>query len=61
MRSDAFITVSCDKCGDGKNYELCAIACNGWDERGIDKALKRDGWITDGDQDICESCQDGGA
>ena len=54
-RSDAFITVTCDKCGYCETYDLCAIACNGWDERHISSRLKKDGWNIEG-QDLCESC-----
>lgn len=58
MRSDAVITVTCDRCKDwkgGEEIQLTATA-HGWDERYVDDELERRGWkIVDGD-DICPSC-----
>lgn len=58
MRSDAFITVTCDKCNYNENIELCACVRNSWDERYVDAALKKGGWTKDGDLDLCESCSE---
>lgn len=56
-RSDAYITVTCDKCDDETEIQLAALAHQGsWDERDVDKRLKRYGWKKDGDQDICRDC-----
>lgn len=57
-RTDASITVSCDKCGYEEQYGLCALAGRAWDDRHINGSLKRDGWRVDGDGDICASCVD---
>lgn len=56
MRSDAYINVTCDKCGHNNEYSLCSLAGGGWDAREINGKLRRDNWRTDGETDICESC-----
>jgi hypothetical protein len=57
-RSDAFIRVMCDKCQIEEEIELCALSGKGsWDERYIDKHLKRDGWVTIDGQDLCDECR----
>ncbi len=58
MRSDAFITVTCDKCGEGETVELCACARNSWDERYVNSHLKGRGWFLDGESDLCETCSE---
>lgn len=61
MRSDAYITVTCDKCGNADNIELCACVRNSWDERYVDRSLKDGGWVVRDGQDICEMCKEEGA
>lgn len=55
-RSDAFITVECDSCGYSDQYELCALAGGGWDERDIDRKLRRQGWEVKDGKDLCSDC-----
>jgi hypothetical protein len=55
MRSNAYITVKCDKCRYNEKFELTAIAGGAYDDRCLDDHLEQRGWhIEDGD--ICESC-----
>jgi hypothetical protein len=57
MRSDAYIRVTCDCCGDEVEVGLEAIACNGWDERNVNAHLRRLEWTTGGDdKDYCDEC-----
>jgi hypothetical protein len=58
MRSEPKQIVNCDKCGDEIELDLCALAGGGWDDRYADAQLKRNGWRTMGDEDICDSCID---
>lgn len=55
MRSDAFITVTCDRCGDEEDVQLTAIARGGYDERYVDSQLRQLGWRIDS-EDICPDC-----
>ena len=57
MRSDAYITVECDRCRQGSvEIELTAITRGGYDERGVDSRLRKEGWeILDG-KDVCPGC-----
>jgi hypothetical protein len=55
MRSDAYIRVTCDCCGDEVEVGLTAIACRGWDARNVGAHMKRLGWTT-GDEDYCDEC-----
>jgi hypothetical protein len=57
-RSDAYINVTCDKCGYLEEVELTAIARKGWDERNVKSSLKNHGWFCGDDQEVCESCHD---
>lgn len=54
MRSDAWITVTCDECGAAEEIALTATA-KGYDERNVDDELESLGW-TVGDRDLCEDC-----
>lgn len=57
--SDAYIIITCDKCGQEEPYELTALARNGWDARNItDEFLSRRGWVVRDDQHFCEGCVD---
>lgn len=56
MRSDAYITVTCDNCAYVENVELTACVRNSWDERDVDRYLKRGRWTKKGDLDLCEDC-----
>lgn len=57
MRSDAYITVTCDECGDvHEEIQICAIAGGGWDERNVDAHLRDLGWFLEGGNDICPDC-----
>jgi RNase P subunit RPR2 len=51
--SDAYVVVTCDKCGEHLTLNLTAIARGGWDERYVQAELKRDGWECDGERHIC--------
>lgn len=57
MRSEAYITVTCDHCNYSENVELTSLAGGGWDERDVDSRLREGGWVKDGDQDLCETCK----
>ena len=55
MRSDAFITVYCDRC-QVQNEEISLTAtARGYDDRGIDDELESLGWKT-GTEDVCPDC-----
>ncbi len=58
MISDAYVHVSCDRegCGYTDEYQLCAIACNGYDLRNLDGELEQDGWVVDGEDHTCPEC-----
>lgn len=58
MLSDAYVTVSCDKCHHSENYELTSLAGGGWDERNVEGELRRNGWRIDGYQHFCETCNE---
>ena len=58
MRSDAFIFVTCDKCGAEEEIQLTATARGGYDERNVDARLESLGWTKDGDKDLCEDCSE---
>ena len=53
MRSDAYIRVTCDKCGNEEEVELTALARNSYDERDVDAKLKRLGWCVTDAGDYC--------
>lgn len=55
-RTDAFIRVVCDQCEVEMEVELTALAGGGWDERNVKGQLRRDGWTTDGDTELCDEC-----
>ena len=55
MRSDAYITVTCDGCGDEIQIQLTATA-RGYDERGVNGELEIAGWTTVDGNDYCEEC-----
>lgn len=58
-RTGAFITVTCDKCGEDEHVELCALAGRGeWDERYVQKKLDLFYWTRVGDRDLCAECSD---
>jgi hypothetical protein len=57
-RSDAEITVLCDRCEDySTDITITALAGRRqWDERNVNRQLEREGWqISDG-EDICPEC-----
>jgi phage FluMu protein Com len=55
-RSDAYITVTCDRCKQATaKVELLAIDC-GWDESIVWPQLCSLGWHVDGGEDICPRC-----
>lgn len=63
MKSEATITVSCDKCEREIIIELTALAMPGaWDERNVLKEMEVEGWAVIEDpesgeeQDICYQC-----
>ena len=55
MRSDAYITVTCDGCGDEIQIQLTTTA-RGYDERGVSGELEIAGWVSAGNADYCEEC-----
>ena len=55
--SDAYVMITCDRCGQEEPYELTALACKGWDARNLtDAFLSRRGWVVKGDQHFCDTC-----
>lgn len=59
MRSNAFIVVTCDGCGEDVEIQLTALARSGsYDERNVSRQLKSMGWTNNGDEDYCESCSE---
>jgi len=57
MRSDAYITVTCDKCGADEEVQLTSIARGGYDERHVDSHLESLRWNIDDGKDICPDCR----
>lgn len=58
-RSDAYIVVTCDRCGTyDEELQLCALGRGGYDLRHIDHELTQLGWCVDtsGEGDICPNC-----
>lgn len=58
MRSDPLVTVTCDRCQDCEQVGLTALARNSYDERNLEGDLRRMGWTTNGDRDLCEECSE---
>lgn len=56
-RTDAFIFVACDRCGQMVEVQCTALAGGAWDERNVDAELRRMGWDTV-DGDLCETCSE---
>ena len=57
MKTDAFLTVTCDRCGCAEDIQLTATA-HGWDDRNVDEELEKMNWTTVDDQDFCDKCSD---
>ena len=55
MRSDAYITVTCDGCGEETEIQLTKTA-RGYDERGVNSELENDGWTTVDGKDYRAAC-----
>jgi len=55
MRTDAYIEVTCDNCGECIQVPLTAIARGGYDERYVDAELESMGWNVD--NDLCPDCK----
>lgn len=56
MRSNAYIRVTCDECGDEVEIELTGLSRGSYDERNVEPVL--DGWnwqVIDG-KDFCAEC-----
>ncbi|RPJ40058.1 MAG: hypothetical protein EHM35_00180 [Planctomycetaceae bacterium] len=59
MMSDAYVTVTCDKCMESnEEFDLTPLAGGGWDARGVDDKLEGWGWLVNGDEHICPDCQE---
>ena len=57
MISDAYVTVTCDECGESEEIALTALASRGeYDMRNVPGELEREGWLTYGDRHVCVSC-----
>lgn len=56
MRSEAFIIVTCDRCGAEEQVHLTSLARDGWDERYVDAYLDGLGWVQVNDEDVCDTC-----
>lgn len=56
-KSDAYIEVTCDKCGCIEQVRLTATA-HGYDERGVESELREMGWHTNAAEDYCPECQE---
>lgn len=59
-RSDAYITVSCDRdgCRESVEVQLTATAGRGYDERDVDAALRHEGWTQRDGDDLCAACSE---
>jgi hypothetical protein len=56
-KSDAYVLVRCDTCGEFEEIELTAIAGGGWDERNVAAGVARLGWRDEGDNiHTCNIC-----
>lgn len=53
MRSDAYINVTCDHCGDAEEVMLTALAGGGYDDRYVDSQLEEWGWVISEEGDYC--------
>ena len=62
MISIPCVLVTCDNCSEFRSYELNQLeyGSKGWIDIGLDNELSGDGWKVDGDNHICELCQEGG-
>lgn len=57
MIGEPRICVDCDNCHTEDWFEMTALAARSWDDRNLAKAMKRLGWIVDGDHTYCcEEC-----
>lgn len=55
--SDPIVTVECDSCGGTDELHLTCTA-RGWDDRDIDKDLKRLGYTSTSEYEhICRDCR----
>jgi hypothetical protein len=56
-RSDPQIQVTCNgNCGDIITVGMTPLARGAFDERNVNANLKRDGWISTGENDYCPTC-----
>ena len=56
MRSEAFITVTCDSCYDAIKVQLVGTPRGGYDDRNVDAELEGQGWTTEVGRDLCKAC-----
>jgi len=56
MRSDAYIDVTCDNCGECTQVPLTATASGGGTGFYVDAKLESIGWNTD--NDLCPACKE---
>ena len=62
MRSQPYVTITCNRCKrEHTKLPLTEVAL-GWDNRFMDEELKERGWTITEDEDICPACaEDEGA
>jgi hypothetical protein len=54
-RSNPFIIVTCDCCGDTVEVSLTPLARESYDERDVEAHLEGVGWIPEPDEDFCST------
>lgn len=56
------VTVTCDRqyCDYATDYGLTPLAGHGWDARNLKSEMRRDGWTTDGAEQVCPDCSETG-
>jgi hypothetical protein len=59
MKGDPVITVVCDDCGAELDVSMTPLAGRAWDDRDVDRRLRRADWCPQGDMDFCPDCREG--
>jgi len=56
MIGDPIVIVTCDKCKVTYEYGLTELAGGGWDDRNLEKDMRRDSWTSKNGEDLCYDC-----
>lgn len=59
MIGEPLTPVECDQCGEIDYFDMTALTCNSYDNRGLKSAMRRAGWVTEDDRTFCDAdCRD---